>query len=114
MSKERDKKPARHAETDDVPDVVASAPVHRAIECLQQLTAAFGQRRQQLAADVGLTEGQWAVLEEIATEHFMPSMFARARESSAAAVSKTLRQLSEKSSSLLLCPRTTGVSGPIN
>jgi DNA-binding MarR family transcriptional regulator len=36
------------------------------------------------------------VLEEIATEHFMPSLFARRRESSAAAVSKILRQLSDK------------------
>ena len=36
------------------------------------------------------------MLEEIATEHFMPSMFARTRDSSAAAVSKALRQLKSK------------------
>src|SRR5262249_41991453 len=36
------------------------------------------------------------VLEEIATDHFMPSMFARTRDSSAPAVSRTLRQLLEK------------------
>jgi DNA-binding MarR family transcriptional regulator len=45
---------------------------------------------------VGLTEQQWGVLEEISTEHFMPSMFAKERESSAAAVSKILRQLNDK------------------
>ena len=36
------------------------------------------------------------VLEEISTEHFIPSLFARSRESSAAAVSKVLRQLLDK------------------
>jgi DNA-binding MarR family transcriptional regulator len=56
----------------------------------------FQQRRAELAGTVGLTEHQWGVLEEISSEHFMPSMFARQRESSQAAVSKTLRQLSDK------------------
>lgn len=70
--------------------------IHTSIEHLQRLTDLFQKRRAQLAADVGLTEHQWGVLEEISTEHFMPSMFARQRESSAAAVSKTLRQLLEK------------------
>jgi DNA-binding MarR family transcriptional regulator len=70
--------------------------VHGAIECLQRLSEAFGERRRQLAHSVGLTEHQWGVLEEISSEHFMPSMFARQRESSAAAVSKTLRQLIDK------------------
>ena len=70
--------------------------IHRAIECLQRLTSAFVERRQQLAQEVGLTEHQWGVLEEISSEHFMPSMFARQRESSAAAVSKTIRQLCDK------------------
>jgi len=70
--------------------------VHAAIACLQRLSEAFTQRRRQLAESVGLTEQQWAVLEEISTEHFMPSMFARVRQSSAAAVSKTLRQLLDK------------------
>ena len=70
--------------------------IHGAIECLQRLSDAFGERRRQLASSVGLTEHQWGVLEEISSEHFMPSMFARERESSAAAVSKTLRQLIDK------------------
>jgi DNA-binding MarR family transcriptional regulator len=56
----------------------------------------FQKRRAQLAAKVGLTEHQWSVLEEVSTEHFMPSLFARQRESSAAAVSKTIRQLVER------------------
>lgn len=72
------------------------AVVHEAIECLGRLTDAFQRRREQLAASVGLSDGQWGVLEEISREHFMPSMFAKTRESSAAAVSKTLRQLLDK------------------
>jgi len=70
--------------------------IHRTIERLQQLTELFEARRQQLARAVGLTEQQWRVLEEISTEHFIPSLFARDRESSAAAVSKVLRQLIDK------------------
>lgn len=70
--------------------------IHAAIASLQRLAEAFGVRRGQLAGVVGLTDHQWAVLEEIATEHFMPSMFARRRQSSPAAVSKTLRQLADK------------------
>ena len=69
------------------------AQVHSAIADLQRLTELFHKRRKQLAAGVGLTEHQWSVLEEISTEHFMPSMFARQRQSSPAAVSKTIRQL---------------------
>ena len=69
---------------------------HAGIDVLRRLSEAFGRRRQQLAAAVGLTEQQWAVLEEVSTEHFMPTMFARQRESSAAAVSKILRQLKDK------------------
>jgi len=69
------------------------ANIHAAIACLQRLTDVFQQRRLQLAQSVGLSEQQWAVLEEISSEHFMPSMFARSRASSAAAVSKILRQL---------------------
>ena len=45
---------------------------------------------------MGLTEQQWRVLESICAEHFIPSMFAKSRESSAAAVSKILRQLLDK------------------
>ncbi len=72
------------------------AETHAAIDTLRRLSEVFRQRRQQLAASVGLTEQQWSVLEEISTEHFMPSMFARQRESTAAAVSKILRQLLDK------------------
>ena len=74
----------------------AVAEIHGAIDCLRRLTDAFGRRRQQLAQSVGLTEHQWSVLEEISTEHFMPSMFAKSRESTAAAVSKVIRQLVDK------------------
>jgi DNA-binding MarR family transcriptional regulator len=74
----------------------SSTPIHRAISHLQRLTDLFQQRRAQLARQVGLTEQQWLVLEEITTEHFMPSMFARSQASSAAAVSKIIRQLLDK------------------
>ena len=67
-----------------------------AVDRLQTLTDLFALRRRQLAAASGLTEAQWRVLEEIATEHFLPSMFARDRECSAAAISRTLRQLQEQ------------------
>jgi DNA-binding MarR family transcriptional regulator len=69
---------------------------HGAIACLQRLAGLLAERREQIARSVGLTEQQWAVLEEISSEHFMPSLFARKRESSAAAVSKILRQLLSK------------------
>jgi DNA-binding MarR family transcriptional regulator len=74
----------------------ALAEVHEAIACLGRLTEVYGQRRQDLAEQVGLTEQQWSVLDEIENEAFMPSLFARRRESSAAAVSKILRQLQDK------------------
>lgn len=70
--------------------------IHRGIESLQRVVELFQERRAALAGTVGLTDHQWGVLEEISTEHFMPSMFAKQRESSQAAVSKTLRQLSDK------------------
>jgi DNA-binding MarR family transcriptional regulator len=81
-----------------VPDeaFASTADVHAAIECLGRLAELYRERRAQLAASVGLTDQQWGVLEEIATEHFMPSLFARRRESSPAAVSKILRQLADK------------------
>jgi DNA-binding MarR family transcriptional regulator len=72
------------------------AEIHGAIDCLGRLSEIFRQRRQELAASVGLTELEWSVLDEIENEHFMPSMFARRRESSPAAVSKILRQLQDK------------------
>jgi DNA-binding MarR family transcriptional regulator len=70
--------------------------IHRSIAHVQRLSDLLQQRRQQLAKRVGLSEQQWRVLEEIATEHFIPSLFAKSRESSAAAVSKVLRQLLDK------------------
>jgi DNA-binding MarR family transcriptional regulator len=68
---------------------------HAGIEVLARLSELYRERRAQLAAGVGLTDQQWEVLEQIATEHFMPSLFAKHRESSAAAVSKILRQVTE-------------------
>jgi DNA-binding MarR family transcriptional regulator len=68
-------------------------PIFRAIEAMTALAEIFGRRREVLARDAGITIEQWRVLEEISTEHFIPSMFARSRDSSAAAVSRILRQL---------------------
>jgi DNA-binding MarR family transcriptional regulator len=70
--------------------------IYLAIEQLQQASALFSKRRAQLAAAVGLTEAQWRVLEGIATEHFMPSLFAREQDHTGSAVSKLLRQLLDK------------------
>jgi DNA-binding MarR family transcriptional regulator len=70
--------------------------VHQAIECLGRLSDAFQRRRADLAESVGLSEREWSLLEEVSTEHFMPSMFARERESTPAAVSKIIRQLIDK------------------
>ena len=71
----------------------AHPDAHRAIDSLRRLTELFSRRRQQLARDAGITETQWQVLEEVEGETFMPSMFARSRATSPAAVSRTLRQL---------------------
>jgi DNA-binding MarR family transcriptional regulator len=68
----------------------------RAIEQVQQLAALFTKRRAQLAAQVGLTEAQWRLLEGITTEHFMPSMFAQEQDNTRGAVSKIIRQLLQK------------------
>ncbi len=65
----------------------------RAIAALQRLAEGFSVRRGQLAAEAGLTEAQWRLLEEVAGEDFMPSMFARRRDCSPAAVSRGLRGL---------------------
>ena len=70
--------------------------VHHAIAQLQRLADLFGRRRAQLAQGAGLSEQQWHVLEEIATEHFMPSLFARGRQQAPAAVSRLIRQLLDK------------------
>jgi DNA-binding MarR family transcriptional regulator len=70
--------------------------VHAAIAQLTRLTELFEQRKEQLAEHVGLTVGQWSLLEEISTEQFMPSMFAKSEDRSRAAVSKVLRQLLDR------------------
>jgi DNA-binding MarR family transcriptional regulator len=70
--------------------------VHAAIEKLSRLTDLFQERREQLASQAGLTDTQWQVLEEISTEHFMPSMFAKRQDSSRASVSKVIRQLLDR------------------
>jgi len=70
-----------------------AASIHRAIQGLQRLAELFAERRRQLAREAGLSEGEWQVLEEIAGERFMPSLFARRRSVSPAAVSRTLRAL---------------------
>jgi len=67
-----------------------------AIQSLQRLTDLFRERRIQLARAIGLSEAQWRLLEEIAGESFMPSMFAKRRDCSPAAVSRTLRQLQDR------------------
>ncbi len=67
--------------------------IHEAIEQLANLVDVFERRRDTLAAEAGVTVEQWRVMEEIGSRRFMPSMFARRRESSAAAVSRILRQL---------------------
>ncbi|MEY4581747.1 MAG: hypothetical protein RL701_6450 [Pseudomonadota bacterium] len=69
---------------------------HTAIERLTRLTQLFQERREQLASRAGLTVGQWSVLEEVSTEHFMPSMFAQNEATSRAAVSKVIRQLLDR------------------
>lgn len=71
-------------------------PTLPAIAAAQRLADALAERRAQLARDAGLTEQQWRALEEIAAPGFLPSLFARRRETSAAAVSKLLRQLQEQ------------------
>jgi len=67
-----------------------------AIAALQRVAELFAERRSQLARQVGITETQWQVLEEVDDETFMPSMFARRRSCSPAAVSRTLRQLLDR------------------
>ena len=70
--------------------------VYAAIESLQRLTDGTVRRRQQLARQVGLSLGQWQVLEEVSREGFMPSLFARRQDSSPAGVSRVLRQLLDR------------------
>ncbi|MBW2275601.1 MAG: MarR family transcriptional regulator [Deltaproteobacteria bacterium] len=70
--------------------------LHRAVSALQRLAELFVERREQLASEAGLGVPQWRLLEEIATEHFMPSMFARRRSVSSAAISKLIRGLLDR------------------
>lgn len=72
------------------------SPALRAIAELQRLAETFAERRRQLAQEADLTETQWRVLEEVEGEDFLPSMFARRRAITAAAVSRTLRQLLQR------------------
>ncbi len=71
-------------------------PLADAVAALQRLADAFARRRGQLARGAGLTEEQWRVLDEIAAEDFMPSMFARRESKTPAAVSKVIRQLLDR------------------
>jgi DNA-binding MarR family transcriptional regulator len=67
--------------------------IDAAIAALQRLAELFLERRRQLAREAGLSEAEWRLLEEIAAERFMPSLFARRRERTPAAVSRVLRGL---------------------
>ena len=75
------------------PAIPVSDEIHRAIRALQRLSDLFGQRRAQLARDAGVTEAQWRTLEQVDDADFLPSLFARQRACTPAAVSRTLRQL---------------------
>ena len=70
--------------------------IHQAIATLQRLADVFNQRREQIALGAGLSVRQWGILEEIATEHFMPSLFAQHKSVTPAAVSKLVRSLLER------------------
>jgi len=74
-------------------DEARPAHIQQAIEALQGLVEVFEDRREALARSVGLSPTQWQVLEQVGRDDFMPSLFARRRDVSAAAVSRTLRQL---------------------
>ena len=76
--------------TEAHPDVLG------AIASLQRLAELFAERRRQLAREADLTESQWRVLEEAEGDDFLPSMFARRRACTPAAVSRTLRQLLDR------------------
>ena len=65
--------------------------IHEAIGALQRLTDLFNERRDEIARGAGLSVRQWQILEEVATEHFMPSMFAARGAVTPAAVSKLVR-----------------------
>lgn len=67
-----------------------------AIDALLRLSELVERRRRQLARGAGLTDPQWRVLEGIEHERFMPSLFARDRETARASVSRTLGQLQQR------------------
>jgi DNA-binding MarR family transcriptional regulator len=69
--------------------------VHEAIGRLQRLADLFHQRRPPLAQGAA-HPGAGEVLEHIASHQFMPSLFARHRDSSPPAVSRIIRQLLRK------------------
>ena len=71
-------------------------PLREALAAVQRLSDAFARRRLQVARGADLTEAQWRVLEQIAAEDFMPSLFARRQEHTPAAVSKLIRQLLDR------------------
>lgn len=70
--------------------------IHEAIATLQRLADLFAARREQIAREAGLSVRQWQILEEIATEHFMPSLFAARGSVTPAAISKLVRGLLER------------------
>ncbi|HVN37275.1 MAG TPA: MarR family transcriptional regulator [Myxococcota bacterium] len=76
-----------------MPQAPSRDRIDSAIGALQRLSEVFLDRRRQLARESGLSEAEWRLLEEIAAERFMPSLFARRRERTAAAVSRVLRGL---------------------
>src|SRR5262245_57067756 len=76
--------------------MIAPEGVHRGIEGLQRLAELFAERRERLAREAGLSLGEWRLLEEIAGAGFLPSLFARRRAVSPAAVSRTLRALKQR------------------
>ncbi len=71
-------------------------PLRAALAAVQRLADAFVRRRLQVARGAELTEAQWRVLEQIAAEDFMPSLFARRQEQTPAAISKLIRQLLDR------------------
>ena len=70
--------------------------IQRTIESLQGLVEIFEDRRESLARAAGLSATQWQLLEQVSRDDFMPSLFARRRDVSPTAVSRTLRRLLDR------------------
>src|ERR1700746_3661595 len=68
-------------------------PIFQAIEAMTALAELFERRREALARDAGITIEQWRGVGGNLSHHFISPMCAKSRDSSAAAVSKILRQL---------------------